>query len=343
MIIARTFRTAVIVLSLTAISVSAKEPVPVVYEDAYITVHAGLPAAGTQAVHLGDALSLVIEVIFDARQVQIERLDDDVFQRAFSAMPSIRAYAPAIVTTRKEAGDRVRATSYWQLQVLACPDKLTNCPGSRLYELPVITIAYQLIGDLGSSAEGRAARFRPWPGSIDVAPAIAVLPTSDTKLTDVIPGGAYDSQQPVAELATVRSLLLVAGALLLLTGLLASAREHRPRTAISRTHDNDSRWEQALAQLRNGTLSDDEWSDLLRRCVTWYCMDDLGRNPYAWLGAAAVDAANHSDPASPARDYFLDVLHQAGIEPNRRADYLDRLLSLTATAQNAATAERQHD
>ena len=124
-------RLAVIALALAATNVSANAPAPIVFEDNYVTVHAGLLEAGSKAVHLGDPLSLVIEVVFDARQVQIENLDDDVFQRVFSAIPSIRLYAPAIVKTQEESGDSVRVTGYWRFQVLACPDDMTHCPGPR--------------------------------------------------------------------------------------------------------------------------------------------------------------------------------------------------------------------
>ncbi len=334
-------RIAVTALFLVAASISAKESAPIVYEDDYITVHAGLLESGSSVVHLGDPLSLVIDVVFDARQVQIENLDDDVFQRAFSGMPSIRLYAPAIVTTQKVSGDRVRVTGYWRLQVLGCPNELTSCPGPRSYELPVMTVAYQLIDDARSSADGRAARFRPWPGKIDVAPAIAVIPGSSTTLTDILPGGAYDSPQPVAELAPARSMLLMAGALLVLTGFLASARERQPQTLAARSHDSNSRWELTLARLKDDTMPDDEWSDLLRRCVTWYCMDELGRNPYAWLGAAASDAASSTDTPAGVRDFFLDVLHQESIDPSRRADDLVRLLGVTGRVRDAASAEQR--
>ncbi len=332
-------RLAVIALALAATKVSAKESVPIVYEDDYVTVHAGLLESGSRVVHFGDPLSLVIDAVFDARQVQIENLDDDVFQRVFSAMPNIRLYAPTIVTTQKVSGDRVQVTGVWRLQVLDCPNGLTHCPGPRSYDLPVMTIAYQLIDDAGNTADGRAARFRPWPGKIDIVSAIAVVPEAGTTVTDILPGGAYDSPQRVAELAPARSVLLAAGVLLLLTGFLASARERGPQLFAPRPRDSDSRWELTLARLKDDTMPDDEWSDLLRRCVTWYCMDELGRNPYTWLGAAAQDAA--SDTPTGVRDFFLDVLHQESIDPARRTSYLDRLLGVTEHVRDAQIEEQQ--
>ena len=330
-------RIAVIGFLLVAASVSVQASTPIVYEDEYVTVRAGLLESGNRAVHLGDPLSLIINVVFDAQQVQIENLDDAVFQRVFSAMPGIRLHAPTTVTTNKESGNRVQVTGHWRLQVLACPNELTSCPGPRSYELPMMTVAYQLIDDAGGSTDGRAARFRPWPGKIDVAPAVAVTPEPGATITDILPGGAYDSPQPVAELAPARSTLLAAGVLLLVTGFLANKRERRPLAV--RSHDRNARWEHTLVRLTNDTISDDEWSDLLRRCVTWYCMDELGRNPYAWLGATASDAASGTDSPSGLREFFLDVLHQESIDPSRRADFLDRLLGVTGRERDAATAE----
>ncbi len=68
-------------------------------------------------------------------------------------------------------------------------------------------------------------------------------------------------------------------------------------------------------------------------------MDELGRNPYTWLGAAAQDAA--SDTPAGVRDFFLDVLHQESIDPARRTSYLDRLLGVTEHVRDAQIEEQQ--
>ena len=124
-------------------------------------------------------------------------------------------------------------------------------------------------------------------------------------------------------------MLIAAGALLLLVGFLTSERERRPQPLAARSHDSNSRWEQALAALKDDTIPDDEWSDLLRRCVTWYCVDELGQNPYAWLGEGTDDV----DAPAGAREFFLDLLQQESIGSSRRAAYLDKLYSATAEQQ----------
>ena len=173
------------------------------------------------------------------------------------------------------------------------------------------------------------------PGRIDVAPAIAVTPTPHMTLTDVLPGGAYERPQPVAELAPSRSILLGAGVLLFVAGFLASASGRHPQVSEARIHDSGKRWEQTLARLDDDSKSDDEWSDLLRRCVTWYCVDELGRNPYAWLGETARDQCSSAEPALRARDFFLDVLDQERIDASRRAEYRDRLRNIIGRGQRA--------
>lgn len=310
---------------------------PTVYQDNYISVRAKIAEAGIQPVHIGDALSLYIEVVFDARQVQIENLDDDVFQRAFAGTPNIRLYEAGVIDTQTDSADQVRVMGHWRLQILDCPADMGNCPGNKSYELPTMTISYQLTDTAGSSADVRSARFRPWPGTIAVAAAIAVMPQAGTEISDILPGGAFAEPEPAGNAASITALLLTAGTLLFALGFIATMRpQHSERVGI-RPHRIDTRWENALVRLRDDSLVDAEWSDLLRRCLTWYCVDELGRNPYTWLGAAASDAADQE--TSAARDFFLDVLHEESTERDKRGEYLNKLLELTGQNGSRSAAE----
>lgn len=306
-----------------------RHAVPTVYQDEYVTIRAGISETGTQPVHLGDALTLIIDIAFDARQVQVENLSEDVFQRAFAGIPSVRLYRPVQIETQSEAAGRVRVTGRWLMQILDCPDTTASCPGNKAYELPVMTVSYQLTGSEGTAGDSRSARFRPWPGSINVAASIAGEPGPGTQITDVLPGGAYAQPLSIPNVTSASSLLLVAGALLLATGYLASLQKHHPAHVTARPHAASTRWEHALVGLRDESLRDDEWSDRLRRCLTWYCVDELGYNPYAWLGAAASDSAAGDQSQAQWREFFIDVLQQHGIEPARRDEYLDKLMQLT--------------
>jgi len=340
----RSLRALVIVCAaihlLPAAAPAFAQSAPTVYEDEYVTVRAGIVEAGRQPVHPGDAVSLVIDVVFDARQVQIENLGDELFQRAFAGSPSMRLYAPGVSETANEPGERVRVRGQWRLQILDCPADMPSCPGAKAYELPIMTISYQLAGGAAGGTDSRSARFRPWPGTLAVASAIAVMPTAGTELTDVLPGGAFAPPEPVAQASAASTLLLAAGALLFATGFFATLRQRHPQRMPVRHHHNDTRWEHAFARLRDDSVPDDEWSDLLRRCLTWYCIDELGRNPYSWLGAAASDAARSAAGASATRDFFLDVLRQENIAREERSAYLDRLQRLTGHVGGPAAAGR---
>jgi hypothetical protein len=79
---------------------------------------------------------------------------------------------------------------------------------------------------------------------------------------------------------------------------------------------NANRWQQALAGLQNQDLPDDRWADLLRRCASWYCIDELGRNP-------------HTPLATEFDRFFADLLNEASISAGSRSDFLGRFLNIT--------------
>jgi hypothetical protein len=333
LILALAFATAAIrPVSAAALDAGMQHAVPTVYQDDFITVRAGITEAGSRPIHIGDELSLVIDIAFDPSEVQIEDLSEDVFQRAFAGTPSVRLYSPVQIETRTDARDLIRVSGHWPLQVLDCADTTASCPGSKTYELPIMTVSYQLTGTEGTALDSRSARFRPWPGSIALASAIAVVPEPGARITDILPGGAYAQPVPVGEITSASSLLLVAGILLLAGGYLATLQEHHPGEVTARPHAASTRWEYALVGLRDESLSDPEWSDMLRRCLTWYCLDELDYNPHAWLGAAASDSATKDESKSEWREFFIDVLQQHGIESARRGTYVDRFMTLTGQA-----------
>lgn len=318
-------------VALIAPHVEAKpmRSVATVYQDEYISVNAGIIEAGSKAIHLGDALSLAIQVMFDPQQVRIENLNEDVFQRAFAGVPSIRLYAPVEVTTQTETGDRVRLTGIWRFQILDCAEDLTSCAGAKTYPLPIMTISYQLTGGADNTSDSRSARFRPWPGTIAVAPAISIGVEGKSELNDVLPGGAHAQPESVERPASVTPMLLISGALLFGAGFIAATQKRHPGQLVARSHVANSRWERTLVYLGDDSIADDEWADALRRSVTWYCVDELGQNPYAWLGAAASDAGS-SDPATASwRQFFIDVLQQHGIDRQKRSEYREKFLRLS--------------
>ena len=65
-------RRAVLIFAVFALSAHAMQTIPEVYQDEDVTVRAGILQIGLQPVHVGDALSMMVQVEFDGRQVRLE-------------------------------------------------------------------------------------------------------------------------------------------------------------------------------------------------------------------------------------------------------------------------------
>ena len=313
-------------LLLVSVAASARESVPVVYEDNYITVRAGISDAGKRPLHLGDALLLFIAVEFDAGSVQVESLDDAWFQRSLASVSPMRLHGSGSSSTGQTPDGRVQLSAYRQLQILGCPESSPPCPGSRAYDLPLMTIAYQLGGN-GSTPDSRSARFRPWPGILSLSSAVAIQPGAGVRPGDALHGAAYAEPLPVAAPGRSKTPLLFAGIALLVAGVAAGRRGHSSQPIVVRKSTNHSRWQVALERLADDNIGDDEWSDLFRRALTWYCTDVLGSNPNTWIAGATNGTAGGPD-MGPARNLFLDVLQEERIGQERREEFRSRLEEL---------------
>lgn len=329
--------TAIALFALVGAGVSTAAAVaPIVYQDANVLVRAGIAEAGSEAIHLGDAFSFIVDVEFDAGTVRVETPDDEWFQRALAGLRGLRIYDSLAIAEETRAGDRVRVTSHWRLQVLDCPADELSCPGSKRYELPIMTIGYELTADGGANVDSRSARFRPWPGELAIASAIADVPAPDSRLTDLLPGGAHAPVIDAGEPAGAAAWLLPAGALLVLLSLVPPPRQGHAERVTRRSQHADTRWERALRALDSADLSEEQWSDALRRTVTWYCLDELGINPYTWLGPAGLQNIPGDAGVAAWREFFLDVLGQHGVGSEERKAFGDRFRELSGQRTAAA-------
>lgn len=304
----------------------AAAPAPVVYADDGITIRAAVAEAGSTAIHLGDPLTLIVEAVFDPEEVQIESLDGDWFRRAFADSAAFSLYRTGKPVSSPAGRGDVRLTMQWQFQVVGCPPDTGHCPGAKRYELPLAGVAYRLVSASEPGAASRAARFKPWPGSLAVVPSIRFDPEGDTGIGAVIAGGAWPApEEPERTGVAASTAMLALGGILLGAGFVAGKRR-RPAPRISQVHRN-SRWERAVRQLEGGTLEDAAWSDLFRRCLTWYCLDELGRNPCEWLHA---DAGPTPDAhMNECRKLFNEILGETGVETDRRGALLERFARAT--------------
>lgn len=311
------------VMTLTTGLLHASEAsVPVVYQDEFITIHAGVPAVGSRPLHIGDRISLVFELEFDPRRLQPQVLDGDFFVRSFTEQRNIALIEePKFVETELGSKREVRVT--WPFQILGCPGAATSCPGARNYELPTVSLAYQLLDEAGNTLNHKAARFRPWPGSIGITPTL-VMPANETGFSAYFPDGAY----PQAASTGMGNGLSWLAAMLGL-GLLAVAIAKAPVRRLSVTSSagdttSSLRWQRALAAVAGTSPGDAERSDLLRRSVTWYCLDELGQNPYQWLREGGEAGGSMESRASAIRNLFMDLLQRDRIDRKELDGYLQR-------------------
>jgi hypothetical protein len=325
-------RNSILASTLVALTAHAVQIVPEVYQDDEVTVRAGIAEIGLQPIHMGDALSMVIQLEFDDRVLRIETLDSDFFRRVYAKQKGFKLYAPPVITKTRTAGGDAAIQAVWPFQILDCPGELENCPGDKIYTLPVISISYQLIDPAGQALNNKSVRFQPWPGQIAVSPAIASMTDAAAGITNFFPHGAYPKSRTLEQKPYAVWLAMVGGILILLMGMssrVSGNRMHHHR-GISRPAAN--RWERALSQLHQQSLQDEQWADLLRRCMSWYCLDELGCNPYTLLTDKPAGSVHGHQLMTDFHSFFVEVLQQHSIALKDRGEYLSRFIQMAETS-----------
>ena len=319
-----------ILLSLFVVGAAAAQIIPTVYQDQYVLVRAGINEAGRQPIHVGDLLSFELRIQYDSRKVRLEQFDNEYFQRGFSSQTGIRLFAPPVVTHEDLHGTLVETRAIWQFQVLDCPADQEICAGDKNYDLPVISTSYQLIDKSGQALNDKSFRFRPWPGKIVVSRSLPSLQEPEADFADYFPSGAYPEMLPVKTPSYGGLLAVVAGSLLLALGFgnrLSATGSLRGR---QKTRPAGSRWQRLLFHLRDSSLQDEQWTDGLRRCVSWFCLDELDVNPYVWLTDDSSPAEISPKSTVSARALFTDIAGQCCIEPEHRDEYLVRFTQMVS-------------
>jgi hypothetical protein len=293
-----------------------------VYRDDSITVRAGLQRSGNQYVHFGDVLVLGITVYYDPAAVLVQELDATLFTQAWPADNGARLldWRVQYDTEAESRLKRVHAT--YRFQILGCPDNDTpTCPGDRDYALPEFVLTYQ---DLDASDDSaRSIRFRTWPANLTV---LTTLQSDDEDqlfpFETYFPAGGYP--QPLVGEDGKRGSFLTAGITLalLMGGLLMWP--FRSRTQ-GKTAADLPRWRQQLQIVRAADAADDaRFFDALRRCLVWYCNDELQLDPFVWLDLAeSGDGSDDSRSHAALRSLFIDLLHSPagqGVEFRKRLE-----------------------
>lgn len=314
-------------VSLISVNVSALEYVPEVYRDEYVTVRSGIAEAGNRPINLGDRLTLRIEIDFRSKEVLVENLSEEIFRRNWGSEKAlVMLEAPAVALIDHKDG-RATLRGEFPFEVLDCPAELPACPGPKVYPLPVISLGYQIIDASGKPVNNKSIRFNSWPGSLIVTPVLPVHHEGLEEFSTYFPGGAFSGSLAFTEPHDNGLWAILAGGLLLLTSFMPALFTSRGPRRVEVSLKSGKRWENTLALLQqNRSFTDEEWSDMIRRCTVWYCTDEYGINPYSWL--ASPDKL--SSPSLQAyREYLAEVLDQETIEKGRRADFLSRFGQLT--------------
>ena len=332
-----------LLLLLVATGADAAQITPIVYRDPYVQVRAGISEAGRQPIHIGDLLSLEIRIQFDSHIVRVEQYDSEYFQRGFAGQSGFRLFAPPIVIHESLEGGLVETRAVWSFQLLDCPSDQETCAGDKNYELPIMSMAYQLIDASGQTLNDKTIRIRPWPGKIIVSPALPSSSGAERNFTDYFPAGAYPDMLPVKKPSNGGALAIAAGGLLLALGFGVRLSNAGSLHGLQKTSLAGSRWERLSTELRDSAMQDEEWTDALRRCASWFCLDELDANPYAWLTDDPTDSAQLPESAVAARALFMDIASQDMIEPQNRAEYLHKLTQIANEHSVRTAGERNLD
>lgn len=295
-------------LLLVSLPVSAAEFAAEVYRDDSMTIQAGLQGSSSQVVHFGDALVLIIALSYDADKVSFQELDATLFTSAWPVANGAQLIDWQTQRgVNRELGQETIYVTY-RFQILGCPDADTpTCPGDRSYVLPEFVLDVEDL--IGGDDSARSIRFRPWPETLRVSTTLQN--DEDDQLLPFkayFPAGGYP--EPMVGEAGLRQSFVTAGIslALLIGGLLMWP--FRSRTQ-EKTVVDQPRWQQQL-QILDETLSEDDvrYADTLRRCLVWYCNDELRLDPFVWLDLAeSGDASGDGQNNVALRSLFIDLLH----------------------------------
>lgn len=307
---------------------AAESIAPEVYRDDAMSIRAGVNGAGPGPVRLGEALKLAVEVRYDANSVSVPVPGEALFTSAWNGVPGIALLDWHATGGASADGSFRKIRAEYRFQITACPNDEPLCPGDRRYRLPSFTLAYRSHGAASDAATD--VRFTPWPGTLTVDTSIVMDDEGQlAPFETYFPGGAYPKPLAVRD-GTAASLVTAGFALVILTGGLlmwpfGSRKQKGPDMRAPR-------WQVLLDELQGADAGNDaRFLDALRRCLVWYCSDELDIDPFLWLDLAEPGEDDVVDRGhQELHALFVELLHSpAGKSP----ELLAELKRLTAPAQ----------
>lgn len=304
-----------------------------VYRDHSITVYAGLQGSSRQVVHFGDVLVLIVAVSFDPNSVNVQELDETLFTSAWPVDKGAHLLDWQIRRSVNRASEQETVHVTYRFQILGCPNEETpSCPGDKSYALPEFEIAVEDLNGSGESAG--SIQFRPWPETLRVSTTLQ-HDDDDQLLTfeAYFPAGGYP--EPIVGEARIQKSFVTAGiSLALLIGGLFMW-PFRSRTQ-DKTVAEQPRWQQQLQILDESVDEDDvRYADSLRRCLVWYCNDELNLDPFVWLdlaesGSQPNKTSGDQQKHAALRSLFIDLLHNPTGQSGELRKRLQEIVSAEA-------------
>lgn len=298
-----------------------------VYRDDRIVIHAGISGSSSPSVQFGDVLTLTVAVAYDPASISIANLDEQFFS---SAWPSSSGVSLLNWESRRDSANesKFEAQRYlFRFQVVGCPDEETTCPGDRSYSVPEFALPFENRRAPSDDVALNAISFRPWPETLNVSSNI-VTDVEDQlyPFENYFPTGGYPDPLQAADNTRVSLVAAGIASSLLIGAMLMwpfdGSRQKKAAAAVPR-------WQACLQQLREEDINDEgRYFDSLRRCVVFYCNDELGVDPFVWLDLAEQDEAVGSDRGdAELRSLFSELLlNPAGCAGALRAR-LERLIA----------------
>lgn len=294
---------------LFALPSAVAELVPEVYRDDDLTIYAGISELSTRIVNFGSVLPLVVKVAYDADRVSLKDMDGDFFTRAWS--PDDGAVLLDWQTSSRPASGRDTTEFYaeFRFQLLACPDDKWTCPGTRMYLVPEFSLEYSVDDSVSEDNATTTVRFTPWPSTLIVASAIPLDEEDQLyPFQNYFPTGAYP--EPLDGTDSARASLGIAGVglLVLLGGMLMWPFRFKKQSPFAAKATK--RWQELWHELQDDSGADEaRLFDRLRRCVVWYCTDELGKDPYNWLHVSErATNEDADDELDSLRHLFVELL-----------------------------------
>jgi hypothetical protein len=304
-----------------------------VYQDDNVSIRAGIADLENHILHFGDVLSLIVEISYDPSEVQIQDIDGTFFSGAWTEAEGAFLLSHETFPEPESDGGINLSTHVFRFQILACPDGEVLCKGSRFYDIPEFSLEYHILDENSAEASVQTAQFRPWQTTLMIASAIPLGEEGElNSFGTYFPAGAYPKPLMGIIDRYSSSGFLAGGLILLMGGLLMSPFSIFKRKGFAAR--TKARWEDVLEKLKAGEVQNEsEFLDILRKCLVWYCIDELDVDPFYWLKheeEVMHDVQKGTGELAGYRELFLDLLHSPTGQNDELLDRFTRLISNAA-------------